>query len=280
MLNVVKISVLLMVLGMLSCRKDVQDSSVMRATVQAATVNDVVETSPPVWTAINSAIHPNVSGYWRGLPARYSVTTKRYPLIIFIHGIGELGTGLSRVNCCGLPYHLSQKKFPANFYIGGVNYSFIVMAPQFRKRPTAVEVQAMIDYAKAHWRVDATRVYVTGLSMGGGCTFDWSAVYGQLAAAIVPVCAGTKPTVEMCTKIASKKLPMWGLYSTKDELVPVQWGKDFFSWIDAANPGGAAQTKLTIWTDATHVQTWARAFNPALRVDGYSIYQWMLLHHR
>lgn len=262
-----------------SCSKDAtkREGAVV---VSNVAVNDVVETASPVWNSVRMDVNANVAGFWQGVPARYSVTTKRYPLIVFIHGIGELGTTLSGVNCCGLPQHLYSKTFPANFSVGGVNYSFIVIAPQFKVRPTAAQVQSVIDFAKRRWRVDATRVYVTGLSMGGGSTFDWSVAYGQNAAAIVPVCAGTKPTVAMAASIATKNLPIWGLYSTLDELVPEQWGIDFFNWIDARNPAYAPKTKLTLWTDANHVQTWARAFNPAYTSGGYNIYQWMLLHRR
>jgi hypothetical protein len=68
----------------------------------------------------------------------YPASMKRYlhctakqqkdnPLIVFIHGIGELGTGLSRLNCCGLPYHIKGGTFPAKFLVNGVYYSFIVI---------------------------------------------------------------------------------------------------------------------------------------------------------
>ncbi len=267
-----------------SCQKDVllkEDESISAEVSSDATANDVVETAPPVWTSVKYNVNSNVAGFWQGVPARYNLTTKKYPLIVFIHGIGELGTSLSRMNCCGLPKHLYNKTFPANFNIGGVNHSFLVIAPQFKVRPSAAQVQSVIDYAKRRWRVDAARVYVTGLSMGGGSTFDWSAVYGQNAAAIVPVCGGTKPTTTLAANVASKNLPMWGLYSSADAAIPEQWGIDWFKWVDARNPSYASKTKLTIWYDGvSHNGTWQRAFNPTTKVDGYNIYQWMLLHKR
>ncbi len=267
-----------------SCQKDLivsPEESLQGETISSdATANDVVETAAPIWTSVQYNVNSNVAGFWQGVPARYNLTTKKYPLILFIHGIGELGTSLSRMNCCGLPSHLYRKTFPANFNVGGVNHSFIVMAPQFKVRPSAAQMQSVIDYAKRRFRIDETRIYVTGLSLGGGSTWDYSAVYGQNAAAIVPVCGGTRPTTTMAANIATKNLPIWGLYSSADRAVPVQWGKDFFSWIDARNTLFAPKTKLTVWTDASHNTTWVRAFNPATKVDGYSIYQWMLLHKR
>jgi len=266
---------------LLSCTKKINHAEELgRVVASEVTANDVVETAPPVWSPVRMNVNPNVAGFWQGVPARYPLTTKKYPLVVFIHGIGELGTDLARVNCCGLLFHFANKTFPANFRVSGVNHSFIAIAPQFKVRPTAAQVQSVIDFAKRRWRVDATRVYVMGLSMGGGVAWDWSAYYGQHAAALVPVCAGRKPYTGLAAMIASKNLPIWGLYSTRDEFVPEQWGIDFFRMIDQRNPAYAPKTKLTLWTDANHVQTWARAFNPTYTAGGYNIYQWMLLHRR
>lgn len=266
-----------------SCQKNfVSDPTSVNGNVTTSntTADDVLETALPIHTPRQIAINSNVSGYYETLPARYSLTTKKYPLIIFIHGIGELGTGLSRLNCCGLPYHIQGGTFPPKFLVNGVYYSYIVISPQFLVRPSAAQIQSVVDYAKSKYRVDATRVYVTGMSMGGGSTWDWSVVYGQNAAAIGPVCAGTKPTTTLAANVASKNLAIWSLNSSSDAVVPIQWGKDWISWIDERNTVMAPQTKLTIWSGLTHNGTWGKAFNPITKVDGYNLYEWFLLHNR
>ena len=281
-LSVLFVSAFLFILT--SCKKDIvteeQSSVNAEMTSSDLTANEVLETAKPVHTPKQIAINSNVSGYYETLPARYYLTTKKYPLIVFIHGIGELGTGLSRLNCCGLPYHIKSGTFPAKFLVGGKYYSFIVISPQFRVRPSAAHVQSVINYAKSHYRVDAARIYVGGLSMGGGSTWDWSVVYGQNAAAIVPVCAGTKPTTTLAANVATKNLPIWSLNSSSDAVVPIQWGKDWINWIDARNTAYAGKTKLTIWSGLTHNGTWGKAWNPITRVDGYNVYEWMLLYTR
>lgn len=267
-----------------SCQKDVikeeaQSLSSEAVASNATAADNTIETAPPVYTNVVANVNGNVANFWQAVPALYNQTTKTYPLILFIHGIGELGTAKT-MNCCGLPRHLNLKTFPANFNIGGVNRSFIVMAPQFKVRPSAADMQSVIDYAKKRFRIDASRIYVTGLSMGGGSTWDYSGVFGQNAAAIVPVCGGTSPNTTLCTNIASKNLPYWGIYSSKDAVVPSSWGTTFFNTINKLNSAYASKTKLTIWTDVDHNGTWGRAFDPKTKVDGYNIYEWMLLYSR
>src|SRR5689334_10432389 len=55
--------------------------------------NDIVETLPPVQTAVSTSISGNCGGFYKALPARYDSTTKKYPLLIFLHGAGEIGNG-------------------------------------------------------------------------------------------------------------------------------------------------------------------------------------------
>jgi len=268
-----------------SCKKDVvSEEAAQAATVSSdATAADAVaETDPPVYKAITTnAVISNSDGYLEILPARYSLTTKSYPFILFIHGIGELGTGVGRLTCCGLPYYVAKKTFPAEFVVNGQHFSYIVMAPQFRVRPSAADMQNCINYAVKHYRIDPNRIYISGLSMGGGSTWDYSAVYGQNVAAAVPVCGGTAPTTALAKAVASKNLPVWTISSKTDALVPIAWATNWISWIKADNPGNAANVKLTVLTaNEDHNTTWAKAFNPANRWDGYNVYEWMLRYQR
>jgi dienelactone hydrolase len=217
----------------------------------------------------------DVAGYYETLPARYRLTTKSYPLIIFIHGIGELGTGVARLNCCGVPYWAKNKLLPPTYTVNGTKFSPIYISPQFKWRPNASEVQAVINYAVRKYRVDPTRIYVTGLSMGGGSTLDYSVALGNNVAAIAEVCGGTKPTTSMASQLASKNIPVWGIYSNGDQTVPVSWGVNWFNWLRAARPSNP-NLKLTIYSGLSHNGTWGRAFNPTSRTDGFNVYEWLL----
>jgi dienelactone hydrolase len=264
-----------------SCKKVIKSESIEgEITSNNLTANETLETAPPVNTPKTIAINWNVSGFYETLPARYSLTTKRYPLIVFLHGGGELGTGLSRLTCCGIPYYTARKLFPPKFYYNGAYYSYIVISPQFRQKPSAWDIQSVVNYAKSHYRINPSRVYVTGLSLGGAKTWEWSASYGQYAAAIVPVAPDLQPTTSLASNVASKDLAIWGIYSYADAIVPEQWGRDWFNWIDSRNTSYTSKTKLTIWSGLSHNDTWAKAYNPLTRVDGYNIYEWMLRYTR
>ena len=267
-----------------SCKKDLVSSQASQEAVVASNLtaaDTVIETASPLTTPITTDVNPNCAGYFEILPARYQITTKKYPLILFIHGIGELGTGVSRLTCCGIPYWANKKLFPADFVVNGQHFSYVVMAPQFKVRPSPADMQNCIDYAVKKYRIDPTRIYISGLSMGGGSTWDYSAVYGQNVAAAVPVCGGSAPTQSLAASIASKNLPIWTISSTADSRVPISWATDWVAWIKADNLSNAANVNITTYTSGeSHNNTWFKAFNPQTKVNGMNVYEWMLRYTR
>src|SRR5215218_4388723 len=150
-------------------------------------------TQTPVTKNINYAI----GGYYESLPLDYkSNTTKKYPLMIFIHGIGELGDGsqeeLPRILRHGPPKMINNHTFPNSFTVNGQTSSFIIISPQFRKNYRDADVVAsLIDYCISKYRVDESRIYLTGLSMGGGISWIYagkSATYSKRIAAMLVIC--------------------------------------------------------------------------------------------
>src|SRR5437016_5562689 len=99
------------------------------------------------------------------LPADYQQRgSKRWPLILFLHGSGERGTNLNLVTVHGPPKIVKSKpEFP-----------FIVGSPQCPpgERWDNDALLVLLDEIIAKYKVDKTRIYLTGLSMGGYGT--WS----------------------------------------------------------------------------------------------------------
>src|SRR5207244_13556304 len=92
-----------------------------------------------------------------------------------------------------MPKFISQG---ANMTFEGPNgpESFLVLCPQLDKQYNSWEnfyIDEMIDYAKRSLHVDTNRVYLTGMSMGGGGVWKYANSSFQNArklAAIAPVC--------------------------------------------------------------------------------------------
>ena len=252
------------------CKKDNNMSA-------AALADSQPETAPAVQTAVKVTVGSKIGGFYKALPARYDSTTKKYPLLVFLHGVGELGNGttdLSRLLGNAVPKLLNQKTFPAQFTVNGANYSFIVINPQFNEWPLAADVNAMIDYAVANYRVDESRIYVAGLSMGGGNTWDYAVAYPDRVAAVVPVCGASWHSVEQMSSVAKSNLPVWAFHNNDDDIVAVSTTIGNVDNINSYKP--AILARKTIWASGGH-DAWSKATNPATKeCDGKNMYEWML----
>src|SRR5690348_17378033 len=83
--NLTAVLLCVVLFGVTACQKEViSDEKSINGEVTAddATANDVLETAAPIHTPRQIAINSNVSGFYESLPARYRLTTKRYPLIV------------------------------------------------------------------------------------------------------------------------------------------------------------------------------------------------------
>ncbi len=104
------------------------------------------------------SINSNTTGFYEYLPQGYETGNQHYPLIISLHGKGDLGVGdaatLPRVLSYGLPRLINEGKFPAGFTVGDSTFRFIVISPQFTSWPDPPDVEAVINYVLAHYRVN------------------------------------------------------------------------------------------------------------------------------
>ena len=77
----------------------------------------------------------------------------------------------------------------------------------------------------ARLNIDADRVYLTGLSMGGYGTWSLGMAEPERFAAIAPICGGGELLkillVTPARKEALQKLPVWAFHGGKDPVVPL-----------------------------------------------------------
>jgi predicted peptidase len=121
-------------------------------------------------------------GYAEYLPSDYvEGSSKKFPILIYLHGLGETGNGttdLGKVLNNGPPKMVGQ----------GWSFPAIVISPQSAGWWDSSYIDRFVDYLyRTYPAADISRLYITGLSMGGGGTWDYAAAYPDRVAAIIPI---------------------------------------------------------------------------------------------
>ncbi len=123
------------------------------------------------------------------LPKDYDPAKSSCPMIVFLHGAGEGGTDLGAIFAHGPSAELERAKALQE------SFPFIVVSPQCGPgqrwdSPGMKEaVVSLLDDVQKNYRVDKTRIYLTGLSMGGKGTWLIGMQAPEKFAAIVPISA-------------------------------------------------------------------------------------------
>lgn len=198
--------------------------------------------------------------YLLSLPERYENTDKatKWPLVIFLHGAGERGDNLDVV----------KKHGPPKLVEAGRKFPFILVSPQCPKNGwwTEQPVLELLDDLEKGYRVDADRIYLTGLSMGGYGTWHFSAKAPGRFAAVAPVCGGGVPYLTR----SLKSMPVWAFHGAKDSVVPLNESERLIKVIES---NGNENAKLTVYPEANH-DSWTAAYNTD------ELYEWLLSQRR
>jgi predicted peptidase len=198
---------------------------------------------------------------------------KQHPLILFLHGSGDEEYDSEFVTSFGLPATLELGEEPDSF-------DFVVISPQAAPGSAwwtggQMEVidellQEMLDT----YLVDANRVYLTGLSMGGYGSWYLASTFPERYAAMASTSGSAYQSAELPPRGFTCRLaevPVWGIHGEQDLIASfaVVEGavRDYESLCDTT-------VKWTAYPGAGHFETYERAYrDPAL-------YNWMLSHTR
>ncbi|HXX64998.1 MAG TPA: alpha/beta hydrolase-fold protein, partial [Bacteroidota bacterium] len=141
--------------------------------------------------------------YLLQLPDGYGQSEEKWPMVLFLHGMGERGSDLELVKRHGPPKLVeSGEKFP-----------FILVSPQcptdeFWSVPV---LKSFLDAIEGLYAVDSARRYLTGLSMGGNGAWRMAVAYPNHFAALAPICGWGDPT----SLAVLKDLPVWVFHGMK-----------------------------------------------------------------
>jgi len=196
--------------------------------------------------------------YLMYLPEGYEAdTTKQWPMMVFLHGVGECGDEVERVKLLGPPRKIAD----------GHKYPFIVVSPQSPERGWKPDfVQRLVLDLQKRYRIDKDRTYLTGLSMGGFGTWRTAQVYPELFAAIIPICGGG----DSYNVWSLENMPIWCFHGAKDDNVVVAYSENM---IDSLKPYNNPNLRFTIYPEAGH-DAWTETYN------NEKVYEWMLSFKR
>jgi predicted peptidase len=168
------------------------------------------------------------------IPRDYDPDTQ-YPLVLFHHGGGGTGDDNLRNLEGPLPFEWAGPERQAK------NTCFIVspQIPRTERRedgPSRHEtmkgqimiIHEILDSLEEEFSIDTSREYITGLSMGGTCTWISITERPKRFAAAAPVCSGYKfiglNAQEMGRK--SAQMPLWIFHGDADETVSVDYSRE------------------------------------------------------
>lgn len=186
------------------------------------------------------------------LPYRWfapSHTDAPQPLVVFLHGAGERGYD-----------NRAQLKWGVARFVDAAaqaQHPCLLVAPQCPpgKRWTdddiRVAVRDLVHRLAHDHPVDRSRIYITGLSMGGFGTWQAIARDPDLYAAAVPICGGG----EADRVVAAADLPIWAFHGADDRVVPPKHSRDL---IDALRAAGGAPN-YTEYEGVGH-NSWSAAY--------------------
>ncbi|WP_396638607.1 prolyl oligopeptidase family serine peptidase [Maribacter sp. R77961] len=180
---------------------------------------------------------------------------KEYPILLFLHGGGESGDSLVTIKRNGPPKLIVQgKKFP-----------FLILAPQNpyqKKWWNTRAVKQLLDAVVKENRVDKRRIYLTGLSRGGGAAWELAVQYPETFAAMAVVCGMTP--VPYASWI-NKNMPIWVFHGEEDKSIPVTESENMVNKLKEMGH----EIRFTKYPGVGH-NSWVKAY------DTEELYDWFV----
>jgi predicted peptidase len=205
--------------------------------------------------------------------------SRKYPLVVFLHGSGERGNDNDAQLKWGVmnfatdqmmshyPAFVIAPQCPENDWWSNFREDTVAWKMHLNPSPTkSMElVIGLIRQMTRNFAVDTNRIYITGLSMGGQGTFDAITRWPDLFAAAVPVCGGGD--ISRVKQFAH--LPIWMFHGAEDLGVMTTYSTDMLDALlkAGANPG------CTIYPEVGHF-SWFAAYTDPLMIA------WLFRQHR
>ena len=219
----------------------------------------MIQTSQKISIEIKHTIE---LGYLENLPKDYDGKSgKKYPLVIFLHGMGERGNDLKKLTVHGIPKLIEEKHAILD------NYEFIAVSPQcpdgYMWTMLDEALMNLVKHCIENLSVDTSRIYLTGLSMGGFGSWHLAYKNPHVFVAVAPICGGLRGDESEDLSVI-RHLPLWVFHGAKDTVVPLLTSAEPVAKLNELG----ADVKFTVYPDLEH-DSWTVTYeNP-------NFYKWL-----
>ena len=202
-----------------------------------------------------------------------ALTAEAVPLMVFLHGAGERGNDNSAQLTHCVNYFLDDTvtdRYPFLLLVPQcpdgkrwVNTDWSLPEHQMENEPTAELfcVMTLVDSLIDGGAVDPSRVYISGISMGGFGVWDALQRWPDKFAAAIPICGGGDPAYAD----RMKDIPVYIFHGLQDDIVMPSRSIQMYNALKTA---GSQEALLVTYPDLAH-GCWDEAFsNPGL-------FQWL-----
>ncbi|HKP31169.1 MAG TPA: T9SS type A sorting domain-containing protein [Chitinophagaceae bacterium] len=258
---------------------------------------------------ITANVSSTIKSYLEFKPVDYATNpTKKYPLLIYIGGTGEMfqQPGGSDQDLCpvlnySMPWRMNNGQFPDKVKdASGTEYSYFVVMPFVTKweQQYNIDPGAMIDYVLTAYpnRIDINRIYLTAMSRGTDNIMGFitsSPTAAKRIAAVVPVAncfpanVGTSFYNTQVKNIDSGNVRIWGISCNGDIPCTETYIKNWVKAVDSLRPGNAIFSYATLSCDdgpgGSHHYAWNHAYDPTYKnaqSGNKNVYEWMIQYSK
>jgi poly(3-hydroxybutyrate) depolymerase len=211
-------------------------------------------------------------GFYEYLPPGYDQGNQDYPLLLFIHGLGENGDGDSQLGdllSTGIPRLIADDDWSEDL-------PFVVLSPQnsLGGCTRASSIFDFIQFAKTTYRINPQRVYLTGLSCGAIGSWNYLAAHtNNQIAAVVPI-AGNGNSAFNNAGCELNRVPIWAFHGDADSTVGVGGTTGPINNLLNCTDPAPIDTSMIIYPGVGH-NSWQRTYDLSA---GHDIYHWFLGH--
>ncbi|KXT76987.1 prolyl oligopeptidase family serine peptidase [Streptococcus sp. DD12] len=152
------------------------------------------------------------------------------PLVVWLHGIGEVGTDVNIPILASNVVRLTQEDLQSSWTSRSGQHKgahvLVLQSPQAWSANLAADLMAAVqDYVASHPSVDPKRIHLLGASNGGGMVVTMGATYPDYFASLVPIAAPFSAVLDSNKTLTNQGLsnlfnqPMWLLQTSSDQTV-------------------------------------------------------------